>query len=106
MFERGLIPPQGGVWIDCYNQSVNHDVAGSLTTRINSANHYFVTEMVEYPINTDSEGNAFTLNTRYSAMGSGNVMGGAHFPMTAVVEHDELTPPPKQLHKTKEDETK
>lgn len=49
--------------------------------------------MVEYPINTDSEGNAFTLNTRYSAMGSGNVMGGAHFPMTAVVEHDELTPP-------------
>jgi hypothetical protein len=45
------------------------------------------------PINTDVNGNAYTLNTRYSAMAGGNVMGGSHFPMTAVCERNKNTPP-------------
>jgi site-specific DNA-cytosine methylase len=45
------------------------------------------------PINTDSEGLAYTINTRYGCMGYGNVSGGSHYPMTAVSEHDGNYPP-------------
>jgi hypothetical protein len=50
-------------------------------------------ELIIEPINTDARGNAYTLNTRYPAMASGNVIGGWHFPMTAVCERWENTPP-------------
>ena len=45
MLQNGVIPNRGGVWIDCYNQSVNEDVAGTIISGIQSKNHYFVTEM-------------------------------------------------------------
>ena len=43
MKANGLIPNRGGCWIDCYNQSVNEDIAGTILAGINSKNHYFVT---------------------------------------------------------------
>lgn len=53
MIDNGLIPDKGGVWIDAYNQSVSEDVAGTITTRIDSSNHYWVTEPMRQitPIN-------------------------------------------------------
>ena len=35
----------GGVWIDAYNQCVNEDIAGTVTTRIDMSNHYWTTEL-------------------------------------------------------------
>lgn len=37
---------EGGVWIDAYNQCVNTEVAGTILTRVDAANHYFVTEPI------------------------------------------------------------
>ncbi len=36
---------KGGVMIDCYNQAVYDDVCVTITTRIDSCNHYYVTEL-------------------------------------------------------------
>lgn len=44
MIDNNRIPLAGGVWIDCYNQSVS-DIAGTVLAGINSKNHYFVTDM-------------------------------------------------------------
>lgn len=44
MLTDNKIPQAGGVWIDAYNQSVNTEVAGTITTRVDSSNHYWVTE--------------------------------------------------------------
>lgn len=44
MIDKGLIPNSGGVWIDAYNQSVNADICGTITTRVDHSNHYWVTE--------------------------------------------------------------
>ena len=43
MIEKGIIPNIGGVWVDAYNQSVNTEIAGTITTRIDAANNTFVT---------------------------------------------------------------
>lgn len=59
--------------------------------------------MEHEPINTDSEGLAYTINTRYGCMGYGNVSGGSHYPMTAVSEHDENYPPPTRKFRFKQD---
>lgn len=37
----------GGVMLDCYNQNVVEDYAVTITTRIDSSNHYFVIEEQE-----------------------------------------------------------
>lgn len=34
----------GGVFIDTYNQTINKDITGTILTRINDSNHYFVME--------------------------------------------------------------
>lgn len=47
MFSDGKIPMREGVWIDIYNQSVNTEIAGTILTRISSANYYYVTEIKE-----------------------------------------------------------
>jgi hypothetical protein len=44
------------------------------------------------PIGTDIDGSAFTITTRYGNMGSTNITK-KRFPMTAVCEHNENTPP-------------
>lgn len=44
MIDNGVIPNKGGVWIDAYNQCVSIDICGTITTRIDHCNHYWVTE--------------------------------------------------------------
>lgn len=44
MIDNGIIPNEGGVWIDAYNQCVSIDICGTITTRIDHSNHYWVTE--------------------------------------------------------------
>lgn len=39
------IPNKGGVFIDAYNQSINEDIAGTITTRVDASNLTFVTDM-------------------------------------------------------------
>lgn len=38
----------GGVFIDAYNQSVNINIAGTITTRVDASNMNFVTDIMEY----------------------------------------------------------
>ena len=58
MIDRGVIPNQrGGVFIDAYNQTINEETTGTILTRINDSNHYFVTEsMTETKIISDPHG--------------------------------------------------
>jgi hypothetical protein len=44
MIREGKIPNRGGVFIDAYNQSINEDIAMTITTRTNTSNHYYVTD--------------------------------------------------------------
>ena len=43
MIAEGRIPSMGGVFIDAYNQTINQDIAMTITTRVNTCNHYYVT---------------------------------------------------------------
>ena len=45
MFNDGIIPIRGGVWIDIYNSSVNTEIAGTIHTRISHGNYWYVTEI-------------------------------------------------------------
>ena len=45
MINRGVIPDMGGVFIDAYNQIINPDIAGTITTRVDASNMIFVTEI-------------------------------------------------------------
>ena len=52
MAERGLIPFEGGVWVDAYNKVVS-PIAGTIKARIDANNLYFVTEFyVEWDADT------------------------------------------------------
>ena len=44
MINAGIIPDRGGVFIDAYNQHINESIAMTITTRVNTCNHYYVTE--------------------------------------------------------------
>lgn len=44
LVDSGKIDPKKVQFLDCYNQSVSDDVIGTIHTRIDGANHYFVTE--------------------------------------------------------------
>lgn len=41
---EGRIPNRGGVFIDAYNQSINEDIAMTITTRVDASNSVFVTD--------------------------------------------------------------
>ena len=57
MIDRGLIPNQGGVFIDAYNQTINEDITGTILRRIDDSCHYFVTEsMTEAKIISNPHG--------------------------------------------------
>lgn len=43
MLQNGKIPPLFGVWVDAYNRNTDCNMAGTITTRIDSSNNYFVT---------------------------------------------------------------
>ena len=47
MFRDGTIPISGGVWIDVYNHSCNTRIAGTILTRIDRGNYWYVTEVNE-----------------------------------------------------------
>ena len=52
MAERGLIPFEGGRWIDAYNKTVS-PIAGTIKDMIDANNLYFVTEFyVEWDADT------------------------------------------------------
>ena len=44
MIREGRIPNRGGVFIDAYNQSINEKIAMTITTRVCTSNHYYITE--------------------------------------------------------------
>lgn len=44
MIREGRIPSRGGVFIDAYNQSINEDIAMTITTRIDASNSVYVTD--------------------------------------------------------------
>lgn len=44
MIREGKIPNRGGVFIDAYNQSINEDIAMTITTRIDASNSVYVTD--------------------------------------------------------------
>ena len=46
LIESGL-PMRGGVWIDTYNQIYNIKHSGTITTRVDGACMYFVTQAIE-----------------------------------------------------------
>lgn len=44
MIADGKIDPEKTLWIDCYNQRVDSEVAGTILTRVNATNHYLVSD--------------------------------------------------------------
>lgn len=44
MVDKDLIPNIGGCFIDAYNQTINKEIAGTITTRVDASNMSFVTE--------------------------------------------------------------
>lgn len=47
MFRDRTIPILGGVWIDVYNHSCNAGISGTIHTRIDHGNYWYVTELRE-----------------------------------------------------------
>ena len=47
LIKSGKVPIRGGVMLDCYNQRAVEDYSVTITTRINSATHYYVIEETE-----------------------------------------------------------
>lgn len=47
MLIDGTIPLRGGVWIDIYNHSSNDRIAGTIHTRIQHGNYWYVTELTD-----------------------------------------------------------
>lgn len=45
MISGGVIPNERGIWIDCYNQAVNRECAGTIIAGTNNKGHYWVTDM-------------------------------------------------------------
>lgn len=44
MIADGKIDPEQTLWIDCYNQRVDPDIAGTIIARINATGHYLVSD--------------------------------------------------------------
>jgi site-specific DNA-cytosine methylase len=53
----------GGVFIDAYNHSVNIDIAGTITTRVDASNMNFVTDIMEYKGKEIQPNESFYWNT-------------------------------------------
>ena len=48
MFQKGVVPCRGGVWLDCYNQKAVPDLAGTILTGVYYRNMHYVTELTPY----------------------------------------------------------
>lgn len=44
MIAEGKIDPEQTLWIDCYNQRVDPDIAGTILTRVNATRYYLVSD--------------------------------------------------------------
>lgn len=44
MIADGKIDPKETLWIDCYNQRVDPDIAGTILARVNATRHYLVSD--------------------------------------------------------------
>lgn len=44
MIADGKIDPEEVMWIDCYNQRVDPDIAGTILARVNATGHYLVSD--------------------------------------------------------------
>lgn len=44
MIADGKINPEETMWIDCYNQRVDPDIAGTILARVNATGHYLVSD--------------------------------------------------------------
>lgn len=44
MIDDGKIDPEEVMWIDCYNQRVDPDIAGTILARVNATGHYLVSD--------------------------------------------------------------
>lgn len=44
MIADGKIDPEQTLWIDCYNQRVDPDIAGTILARVNATGHYLVSD--------------------------------------------------------------
>lgn len=51
MLKEGRIPNRG-VFIDAYNQSINENIAMTITTRVNTCNHFYVTDIYDDSLTT------------------------------------------------------
>lgn len=47
LIEQNTPPFRGGVWLNAYDCSWNDKITGTITTRINAGNNWFVTQVVE-----------------------------------------------------------
>lgn len=63
MIDENKIPNIGGVFIDAYNQSVNVDIAGTITARVDASNMKFVTDIMEYKGKEIQPNESFYWNT-------------------------------------------
>lgn len=44
MIADGKIDPEQTLWIDCYNQRVDPDIAGTILARVNATGHYLISD--------------------------------------------------------------
>lgn len=44
MIADGKVDPEETLWIDCYNQRVDPDIAGTILARVNATGHYLVSD--------------------------------------------------------------
>ena len=88
MKTNNLIPNQGGVFIDAYNQTINTEIAGTITTRVDASNMTFVTDII--PLNTDKDGNSLCLKANYFKMGGANFVGHTNDGLRATCIMEEI----------------
>ena len=90
MITNNLIPNTGGVFIDAYNQTINTEIAGTITTRVDASNMVYVTEVI--PLNTDKDGNCSCLKANYHKMGGVNFLRHSNdgFKATCIMEINKI----------------
>lgn len=73
MIDENKIPNIGGVFIDAYNQSVNIDIAGTITTRVDASSMNFVTENNMEEVKVEQIGNLYSDKDGFKNRTSGRV---------------------------------
>lgn len=91
MITNNLIPNKGGVFIDAYNQTINTEIAGTITTRVDASNMVYITEII--PLNTDKDGNCSCIKAGYYKMGGANFLKHQNdgFKATCIMEINATT---------------